>query len=368
MFKIEYLIYIYMALCASMMVFNIFYFLYNISEEKIQNNRKIGINKRIDRQLFLIRNNAKLNISDLKYLKKALKFSNSLIMLEYHLDKEQEETVKKYIDNIQYVFYELAPYYNKVDNIKKAYFAYLIGKYKISKGTKNSILINTLYNFLESESIYCRDSSFKAIVKISSEMDILKVLKKLNNTKYNYYSEMIEKGLMEYTGDKNNLAKIMWNNYKIFNENIKIAILMFITDIKSNYSEEFFELLEEDKVSEKEKIQILKYFQENHYLKIKDFLLNSLTKNKKKNMIIQCIKTMQEYAGDDIKAALINYIKYADWETKIEIANTLAVLGTSYTDLAEIYNGGDEITREILKYKVESHKYKLKKQVKIEVS
>lgn len=368
MFKIEYLIYIYMVLCASMMVFNIFYFLYNISEEKIQNNRKIGINNRINRQMFLINNNTKLNVSDLKYLKKALKFSNNLIALEKCLDNENEENVKKYIDNIQYVFYELAPYYNKVDNIKKAYFAYLIGKYKISKDSNNNILINTLYNFLESESVYCRDSSFKAIVKISSETEIVKLFKKINNIESNYYPEMIAKGLSGYIGNKENLIKILWNYYNEFSLNIRIAILMLILDTELDYSKEFCELLNGDIVSEKEKIQILKYFRKNYYPKIKESLLTILTINNSKELIIQCIKTMQQYADNDIKDALINYIKYTDWETKVEIANTLAVLGTSYTELAEIYNSGDEMTREILKYKVESHKYKLKKQVLVEVS
>lgn len=370
MFKIQYLIYIYIALCACMMIFNIIYILYYKSSERFYENENHGISKRINKQFNLLKNNEKVTTSHMKYLYIMLRGTSNLLLFEQCIDKQDKKLVQKYLDSVQYVFYELASYYQKNDSMKKAYFAYIIGKYEISKNIKDNVVKNNLYMFLEDESVYCRDYSLKTLVKIGDSYDIIKALKKIGETKYHYYPEMILEDLKQYQGDMSQLTKKMWDEFSEFGENIQIAIIKYITEEQLDYSEEFYKLLIGEQTNSKIKIELIKYYSENIYEQVKEILIQNLnlTGIENKEIIIESAKALQKYGGRDTKEALKILLKRRDWDIRMVASESLILIGTSYYELADIYNGEDEIAREILKYKVQSHKYKLTSRKEVEVS
>ena len=77
MFEIQYLIYIYIALCICMMIFNIVYILYYESTEKLSKNEKYGITKRINKQFKLLRDNEKVTTDHMKYLTIMLRWTSN---------------------------------------------------------------------------------------------------------------------------------------------------------------------------------------------------------------------------------------------------------------------------------------------------
>ena len=354
MFEIQYLIYIYIALCACMMIFNIIYILYYKSSERFYENENHGISKRINKQFNLLKNNEKVTTSHMKYLYIMLSGTSNLLLFEQCIDKQDKKLVQKYLDSVQYVFYELASYYQKNDSMKKAYFAYIIGKYEISKNIKDNVVKNNLYMFLDDESVYCRDYS----------------LKEIGETNYYYYPEVILDDLKQYQGDMSQLTKKMWDEFSEFGENIQIAIIKYITEEHLDYSKEFYELLIEVQTNSKIKIELIKYYRENIYQQVKEILIQNLnlTGIENKEIIIESAKVLQKYGDVDTKEALKMLLKRKDWDIRMVASESLILIGASYYELADIYNGEDEIAREILKYKVQSHKYKLTSRKEVEVS
>lgn len=362
MFELEYLIYVYITLCACMMLFNIIYMLFMNSTEKFENKGKNTLSKKMNIQFVLLENKSKISVRHKEYLYRKLKRTHNLILFENILDKQSEDIKQKYINNVQYVFHDLALYYQKKDSIKKAYFAYIVGKYRFSKNLENDVLISTIYGFLDEESIYCRDNSLKTIIRLENINNIIRALKRINEINYYYYPEMILKDLLEFTGDKIELAQKMWNNFELFNENIQIAIIGYISEENLNYSKEFYSLLIKDSTNKNIKLEVIKYYRNNIYEFVKEILIynTKLTGIENKELVIESAKTLQSYNSPETKDALKSLLKRNDWTIREVASESLIYLGTSYIELAEIYNGEDEIAREILKYKVQTHKYKYK--------
>ena len=125
-----------------------------------------------------------------------------MLIFEQILDEQTKQIRNEYFKNIRYIFYKLALYYQKTDGVKKAYFAYIIGKYKIEDEIGKNILTNTLFMFLDEETMYCRDNALRAIIKLGNIKNILEVLKRIKKSKYYFSVEMLYENLLEYNKEK----------------------------------------------------------------------------------------------------------------------------------------------------------------------
>ena len=359
MLKLEYLIYIYISLCFCMMIFNVFYIIYNRTTEKSSEKEKNKLTKKMSEQINLIKNNFEVTAKHRRYLYNKLKRIHNLMIFERFIDKQDERIKEDYLENIKYVFYDLAIYYKKSDSIKKAYFAYIVGKYRFFYDIENNAIIKTLDIFLEDESLYCRDNSLKAIIKYGNTEDIIRALNIINETKYYYDTEIIFQNLLEFDGNKMRLSAKLWMKFNTFNENIQIAIIRYIDKEKLDYNEQFYKLLVDEKVSNNIKIEIVKYYKNNIYGPAEKILIEDtkLTGMVNKELVQEAARTLRKYNSYETKEALKALLKKKDWNTKMVASESLSVLEASYYELIDIYNGEDETTREILKYKVQSHKY-----------
>ena len=359
MLKIQYLIYIYMALCACMMIYNIVYTIYNRTTEKNIEKQRNGFIKKIRNQFNLIENGIEIVAKHRKYLYNKLKWIHNLLLFEQLLDEQKENVRKKYLEDVKYIFYDLAIYYQKTDSVKKAYFAYIIGKYKIEDIIDKNIMTNTLFVFLEDGAMYCRDNSLKAIIKLGNIYYILKALKEINKDKYYYSVELLYEDLIEFNGNKQRLAEQMWQEFNEFNENTQIAIIKLISKYKLDYSEEFYKLLEDENTSNKIKIEVTKYYKDNIFKKVEVLLIQNTKRTGilNRELVIESAKTLSAYNSLETKETLKSLLKRNDWDIRMAASESLSILGTSYYELAEIYNGEDNIARRILKYKVQSYKY-----------
>lgn len=365
MVKIQYLIYLYMALCACMMIYNIVYTLYNRTTERNIEKQKNGFIKKIKNQISLVESGITLLPKHRKYLYNKLKRTHNLLLFEQILDEQTQEIRKKYIENIENIFCELAIYYQNSDNIKKAYFAYIVGKYKIEHNT----ITNTLFMFLDEEAMYCRDNSIKAIVRLGKINNIIKVFKEISKSSYYYSVEMLFENLLKFDGDKEILSEKMWQEFWEFNKNIQIAIIKFITKSKLNYSEEFLRLLNNKEINNEIKVELIKYFKDNTCPEVESLLINytKYTGILNRELVIESAKILSAYNSIEVKDALKELLKRNDWDIRMVASESLSILGTSYYELAEIYNSEDNVARRILRYKIQNYKY-TNMNPKIEVS
>lgn len=369
MFKIQYLIYVYIALCACMMLYNIAYTLYNRRTEKKVEKQKNSFIKKLRNQINLVESEIPLAVKHRKYLYNKLRWTNNLLLFEQILEEQTQKVKEKYIKEMQHVFYDLAIYYQKTDSIKKAYFAYIIGKYKIGDTTENNNIINTLFLFMKEEAMYCRYNTLKAMLQLGNIDNIIKILKEMKQGDYYYSVEMLFENLLSFDGNSKVLAEKMWQTFWKFNKNTQIVIIKFIRHVKLDYTEEFYELLQQQKIDNKIKVEIIRYYRENIFNKVVSLLID-ITKLKEihnRELVIEAARALSAYNIAEVKNALKELLKRNDWDIRMAASESLSILGTSYYELAEIFNGEDNVVRKILRYKIQSYNY-TNMNPKIEVS
>ena len=82
MLEIQYLIYVYMALCACMMIYNIVYTIYNRTTEKNIAKQKNSFVKKVRNQINLVESGLLLVAKHRKYLYSKLKWVHNLLIFE----------------------------------------------------------------------------------------------------------------------------------------------------------------------------------------------------------------------------------------------------------------------------------------------
>ena len=125
--KVEILIYAYLAVCASMIVFNIVcVFIFRKKDRNIR-NRSIDFTDIIKAQL----DQGMIDEAHKDFLRKKLKKINHMMAFDDALEKfydQRPEDIKKYILDLSSVFVFLTLKYNEKDQIQAAYFPYIIKK------------------------------------------------------------------------------------------------------------------------------------------------------------------------------------------------------------------------------------------------
>ena len=151
--KVEIMIYIYIAICISMILYNVIYVfvLKHRARALISNSEKME--NVLNEQIEILKNGGEISEKHKKYLcNKLLKTAGVTAFdkaLEMVYEKEPELTEKYLIDTFSVFEYVTHKYITK-DTLKIAYFPYILHKYKILKHHESERLTVALFDLLRS--------------------------------------------------------------------------------------------------------------------------------------------------------------------------------------------------------------------------
>lgn len=354
MFKIQYLIYLYITLCVAMMIFNVFYMIYfNSRKKKIQKRNKALIRK-IDSQIKLLESGLYVSKKHRKYLEQKLQNISNLYILEDALEIHKKEYTQKYIDENKAVFRELCKTYLKKDTVAKAYFAYILGKYKIGGNKPKTPITNYLFAMLEEESLYCVDNALIAFYRLGNLDNIIEAIEIIDKREVYQNTNIILKGMFAYEGSQEEMALRLWDKFDTFGYNVKIAIINYISIIsKGEWNDTIYNLLKKGTLNKELKIAIINYFSKHHDERVQDILYQIVELPTLNNIeyIIATIKALVNYPGENTIQVLKKVILQKNhWNIQVEASKALNDLGLNYIQLIDIYNGENQKARNILKY------------------
>lgn len=353
MFEIQNLIYIYMALCLAMMIFNLVYMIYNNSSTKNIQKRNKSIMKKIDMQITLLKSNCHVSARHKKYLEKKLLKVSNLYMLEETLKIYPKKYVEEYIEEVSSVITGLCKEYLKKNTLSKAYLAHFIANYEIGYKKDVVAVTNYLFNLLDSEDLYCIDNAMTALYKIGNLKDVKKAIKIIDKKESYQNIDMIVKGLLLYNGNPQVLAECLWEEFNTYSDKLKIAIIEYITIISDNdWNDEMLELLIISNVKKEVKMAVMNYFVKNQDERIREVLykLVETTNIREADYLVIAIRALRNYPGEKTVAILKKMLQKNQWNVQVEASKTLKYLDVDYFQLADIYNGENQKARNILRY------------------
>lgn len=350
---IENIIYIYMYMCISLVFFDVSYMIVKArNDRKIQNNKRV-FHQPIKEQIVIIQDGGNVSEKHKKYLLKKLKHVSYLSEFTNALDElEGEEDINKYLYEIHIVFAELAMYYKERPDMEKAYFAYIISKHNFCKIMVQSPLINVMLEFLKEKSIYCRENAMKAIYSFGDANLLVDAIKILDGRGSSIHKKLLTDGILSFSGNHNELSKILWENFERFSDQIKVVIVDYFRFAKQDFREELFTSIKKEDIFIELKYSIIRYYGSLYYEPAKNILIDFIKNTDISNWEIVAISetAISLYKDSDTIELLKSMLCSRNWYIRLNAAKSLVRIGISQEDIDEIVNGNDKYAKEILIY------------------
>lgn len=351
-------IWIFLTVCISTCLVIMFFDLYaaisfkrdSRNYEKYYHDVKNIITQNLDD----IKNNREINQKNQRILLKRMKnsvYCAAFITVIKELKESDSENIQKYLCGNFEIAYEITKNYSKKSDRKKAFFAYVIfqmyenricGSNEGNDNTK--YVIDKLILFMQNPSIYVRENSFKALVKIANIDDILRGLRVLNYSDRFQNDILIENNLKITNNDHNELICRLMIDFDTFNEQIKIGIIKYMIDLKDKNIDQskcyprLLQIMNDKKTSKAVLAELIQYFLVYYYADAKKILIEILTHSTDNNARALAAISLQSYPSNETWGYLVENMKDENWYVRVSCVGTLATYGTEYDNLLEEFD------------------------------
>lgn len=357
-FKPEVLLYIYLAGCGSVLLFNIVYIFLDRYRGKREDKRSLRIEKQITEQVERLKGGQEVEAAHYRSVLKDFRNLNRLETFERSVTQviqyEPLEYVQAYLQSLRGIFIQSIPVFSRKDGIAKGYFAYLVEQFRIDSGQKEMDgLMEFLTEIAIEEGEIVRENALRALYTMGNADAILNVWQKMNENRIFHSSKLLADGLAMFTGDKKKLARLLWSHRTEFSEELVLPVMQFIRFFVGGFEEEYCQILKSQDEGKELLLEIIRYFKKYRYEPVKEILIRYLEYMEFVDWEYAAIAAMSlaSYPGEDTVRWLKKGLTSHNWYVRLNSAEAL-VLGLKLSDmeLADVYNGPDRYAREILLY------------------
>ncbi len=359
--KIEIMIYFYIAICVSMIIYNCVYvFILRHRETRLDANSK-KYEQMIYEQFEHIEEYGETSEKHKKCLCKKLKRISCITAFDKALETVYEKSpqlTEVYLTNICPVFLHLAKEYNTKDTVKAAYFPYILHKYNMLSRDKTGEIEKALFELLRSANIYCRENALKAIYTTENPATVADALKVIDKNKTFHHPKLITDGLLALKCDKALLKDVLFDRFDAYSVKMKVSIMNFFRFGQIRCDSEMLELLKNDKNNQEIHFSAIRYFEKypNEHARetIQSFAENKQGLSWEYKAIAS--SALKSYPDDVTFRILVNNLSDFNWHVRFNSAVSCEKLGYSYNQLISVFDGNDRYAREILKYHLDKRK------------
>jgi len=356
--KIEIMIYAYIAICVSMILYNFVYVFILRHREKSLEADSDKFEKVIREQFARIEDGMEVSEKHKKQLSRLLQRTSYITAFDKALESlydESHESCEKYLTKMYPVFEYLTHKYISKDTVKIAYFPYILQKYNILKHDKEGKLTDILLELLRSVNVYCRENTLKAIYSIRKPEIVVSALKVIDKNLSFHHPKLICDGLLNFKGDKENLKEMLFESFNAYSTGMQLNILNYFRFGNIRCDKEMLELLANEKANNELRFAAIRYF-EKFPIKEAESIIQTLAENLEgRTWEYQAISSsaLKSYPGDVTFRILVENLSSANWHIRQNSAISLEKLGYTYHDLISVFDGNDRYAREIMRYRLD---------------
>lgn len=356
--KIELMIYVYIAICISMIIYNIIYvFILKHRERALVSNSE-KFEKIIHGELERIRRGEEVSKKHKDFLCKRLDRTAGITSFDKALEKiykSEPEIVEKYLFDTFYVFEYLTHRYISKDTLKIAYFPYILHKYNILKHYESERLTEALIGLLISVNVYCRENTLRALYSMQNPDIVVRALKTIDENLTFHHPKLICDALLLYKGEKEILRDKLLKNFKSFSVQMRVNILNYFRFGNIRCDKEMLEILKNEKNDNELRYSSIRYFEKFPCEDARPVILNLAENLENRTWEYQAIATsaLKSYPGDATFRILVKNLSNSNWHIRQNSAISCEKLEYTYQDLINVFDGNDRYAREILRYRLE---------------
>ena len=353
--KIEIMIYVYIAICISMILYNIIYVFILKHREKALTSNSEKFEEIITGEIEKIKCGKPVSQKHKNFLCKKLDKTAGITAFDKALEKiyaNEPETTEKYLFETFSVFEYLTYRYISKDTIKIAYFPYILHKYNILKNYESERLTDALLGLLRSVNVYCRENTIKAIYSMQKPELVVSSLKIIDKILSFHHPKLICDGLLAYKGDKNILKDSLFNEFPDFSTQMRVNILNYFRFGNVRCDSEMLEILKNENEDNECRFSAIRYFEKFPNDEARPVLQDIAENSAGRIWEYQAIATssLKSYPDDVTFGILVKNLSSSSWYVRQNSAICCEQLGYTYHDLINVFDGDDRYAREIMRY------------------
>lgn len=366
--NVETMIYAYLAICLAMIVFNcacIFVFRHQGKTLKRHSDR---MEDEIEEQIFLIQKGDPVSEEHLTYICKKLRKIRNLMAFDEtmkDLIQKEPEAAWRYIENIKPVFTWIAVDNHYKGSMQLAYFAYVIAKYRILEGKATPLIVDIMMKLLEEPSLYCRENALQAIYSTGDYKYVLSAIKCVDESGRFHHEKLLTDGLLTFTGDHQQLAKVLWEHFEAFSNSMQVVIIDYIRFSGTILNDEILYLLVDGKRDDELRFACIRYFWKHTDERAYPILLAFLEHpgNQRWEYASIAATALSSYPKERTILALKRAMNNSNWYIRFNASKTLESFHLTYQELGDVMDGRDRYAREILQYQMDVQRAKEEQEV-----
>ncbi len=356
--KIEIMIYAYIAVCVSMILYNIVYVFILKHRERALISNSLKLENIISEQIEILKIGGEISESHKKYLCRELDRTAGITAFDKALERvfaEETELAQKYLVDTFSVFEYLTHRYINKNTLKIAYFPYILHKYNILKHYESERLTDALLDLLRSVNVYCRENTLKALYGMQKPDIVRKSLKIIDTNLSFHHSKLICDGLIFYKGDKEKLKEELFDAFCDYSVQMKVNIINYFRFANIRCDCEMLQLLANEKENNEIRFSAIRYFEKFPSDEAAPVIMNLAENLENRTWEYQAIATsaLKSYPGDVTFRILVKNLSSSNWHVRQNSAISCEKLGYTYQDLINVFDGNDRYAREIMRYRLD---------------
>lgn len=292
-----------------------------------------------------------------RVLVKKLKRINYFIAFTSVIERMEEKKRKTYLSNIRDVFVELYPYYRDSEIVKETYFVHFLSQYSnILLNDKNS-LINYVINCTKSPSLYLRENALNVLYNVGNEEYIEEAFRNMNYFEIEHHHKLLTDGLLRFTGDPNDLGKMLLSEIENYRENYKVACINYFAYKRIPCREEVYKILVSSFESKEVRIACIRYFTSVPYEPVLP-VLEEFLKDDKNNWEYSAVaaSAMSKYPSKKVANLLVAATQSHNWYVRNNAAASLIHLTKKEKHKELIDRIDDKYAKDALRYQLHLRK------------
>lgn len=360
--RIEVILYIYGAVCASMIVFNVVYNLVLKTSQPRLDKRVHDMEERVGEQLERIRRGEPVEEAHLERLGRKLSRVKNLMAFDRVLSPIAQDGYdsdgRQYLIQIQPVILYLAVLYQKRENIQAAYFSHILSRYMLQSHMPIQALQDVLLGYVQKDNLYCRVNALQALFSFGNTEKIMTALRLQDRGDIFLHEKILTEGLLSATGDYRELIGRLWQERKTFSLRTQLAILNYIRFKSGGYTQEMMAVMKDPREDKELRLSAIRYFGRYRYEPALDALLAFAreTDPDKWEYATVSASSLARYPEQRVIDTLKQILSSSNWYVRYAAAASLDALEVEYEDLTDILVGSDRYAREMMMYRLESRK------------
>lgn len=353
--RVEIMLYIYLFVCAAMIIFNIVTaVLFKRSERKTDKVSR-NLKEQVLAQLKAAENGGSVDKKHKVYLSKKLRKIGNMVAFDKMLEAEyvnSPDEIRNYLHDLDSVFVSLMVYYTKRNRIEAAYYPYIIKKYRVIAYRSFQSIEDALLEMLNEPSIYCRENAMQALYTTGDVNCIIKAIKIIDGSDYFFHEKLLCDGLLNFGGNFRVLGQKIIESFFDFSTQMRVTLLDYLRFSSGEYQEFALSLLQNDSTDDEIRYACIRYLGKYRFEKAYDLLCTLAKENSDQKWQYAAIAStaLGSYPSDNTVKILKSNLYSRNWYVRLNSAISLKNLGITYSELADVIDGNDRYAGEIIRY------------------